>query len=274
MMRPRQRVFGFAGRKSAGKTMMADMLAKLMGAKRLSVATALKVLCTKLLGGITLEELNIEKDRNTKANLIPTTQWYELISKETDIPFDDIKKTMDGQFFVTIRQLLQFLGTDVIRAYNPGWHIEQTVRTIKLTPCTDYVLDDIRYPNEKRAIEGSFFGGVFFVVRPYNFDVSNHISERSLGWRDFFDNRIILNYREKTDLRHTMLHINAYDMTDDDMTAMVCRQKYNTLSEWPRFVESIYEEKDTIEKHMKDCKNFLLLEDLKLFMGIDIEKLK
>ena len=55
-----------------------------------------------------------------------------------------------------------------------------------------YVIDDVRFPNEKDMIEQ--MGGVcWYVVRPTMSNISNHISETSLEWRQF-DNVIVNNH--------------------------------------------------------------------------------
>ena len=55
-----------------------------------------------------------------------------------------------------------------------------------------YVIDDVRFLNEKEMIEK--MGGVcWYVIRPTMYNVSNHISEISLEWRQF-DNVIVNNH--------------------------------------------------------------------------------
>jgi hypothetical protein len=55
----------------------------------------------------------------------------------------------------------------------------------------DYVIDDVRFPNEKKMIE-ELGGECWFIVRPTLDNISNHESETSITWNNCW-NRIIIN---------------------------------------------------------------------------------
>ena len=90
--------------------------------------------------------------------------------------------------FHNTREMLQYIGTDVIRFYNPNWHVNRIREMIESSK--NYVIDDLRFENEKSLIE-EMNGFMFFVVRPNLEQLSNHISETSLKWQMF--STIIIN---------------------------------------------------------------------------------
>jgi hypothetical protein len=108
---------------------------------------------------------------------------------------------------LTIRQLLQIIGTDLIRVYNPQWHI-QNLRT-KMNNIKEnssnvnnikFCIPDLRFLNEKQFIE-NLNGTCYVIIRPYatNVTISNHVSETQLNW-SYFGNNIIINDGDKTQL--------------------------------------------------------------------------
>src|SRR5574344_235357 len=113
-------IIGFAGRARAGKTSLANYLSG-KGYEIYTIATSIKNLACSLLS-IEKEELITLKDSGKEVNLTPTKDWFSLISKETKID----EKLIEDAFkpyktIKTIRELLQVIGTDVIRLYNPSW---------------------------------------------------------------------------------------------------------------------------------------------------------
>lgn len=171
-------IIALAGRKECGKSELAKIAEK-AGYCRISFATALKRLIAALIG-VKLDELDAYKNVVKDYNFGDTE--YRFISKETGIPLDSVRKALSGAKLTTVRQMMQFIGTDIIRRFNPDWHIQKTLSD--LDKDKDYVVDDLRFPNEKNALEK--LGAVcFYIMRPIVSNVSNHISETSLGWRDF-----------------------------------------------------------------------------------------
>ena len=171
-------IIALAGRKECGKSELAKIAEK-AGFCRISFATALKRLIANLIG-IEVEELdaykNVVKDYNFGE------PEYQFISKETGIPIESIRKEMGKVKLTTVRQMMQFIGTDIIRKFYPGWHIIKTLSN--LDKDKNYIVDDLRFPNEKEALE-KMGAMCFYIMRPMVANVSNHVSETSLGWRDF-----------------------------------------------------------------------------------------
>ena len=209
-------IIGFAGRLASGKTELAAICEK-YGYKKLYFALPLKQLCADLLD-ISIDELNILKRNNTPIDITVTNDWVQIIHEETQIPYDNINEVIGGQVIHTVRDLLQIVGTDVIRKYNFNWHVERIKEMIK--DGEKYVIDDVRFPNEKEMIENN--GGVcWYIIRPIMNNISNHISETSLEWRNF-DNIIINNHS----LNYLKYHWDLFMMNGHDKSLEKRREVY------------------------------------------------
>ena len=182
------RIIGFGGRIASGKSVLASICQE-HGYKKLYFALPLKQLVANLIH-VKLEDINGLKsvEKNYKFNKID----YLFLSRETGIPFETVEKEMSGVQFKTVRQLLQFIGTDLIRKYKTNWHVNKIREIIKQGgENINYVIDDIRFKNELNLVRE--LGGIcWFIIRPRIDNVSNHESETSLTWRDF-GNKIIIN---------------------------------------------------------------------------------
>ena len=178
-------IIAFGGRIGSGKSELAKICQN-KGFEKLYFALPLKKLIADLIH-VKLEEINglknVEKDY--KFNKMD----YLFLSKETHIPYSTVNEEMSKVEFKTVRQLLQFIGTDLIRKYNTNWHVNKIREMID--PSRDYVIDDVRFKNELNLIR-ELGGDAWFIIRPTIDNVSNHESETSLTWRDF-GNKIIIN---------------------------------------------------------------------------------
>lgn len=179
------KIVSFSGRISSGKSELAKICQN-KGFEKLYFALPLKKLIADLIH-VKLEEINglknVEKDY--KFNKMD----YLFLSKETHIPYSTVNEEMSKVELKTVRQLLQFIGTDLIRKYNTNWHVNKIREMID--PSRDYVIDDVRFKNELNLIR-ELGGDAWFIIRPTIDNVSNHESETSLTWRDF-GNKIIIN---------------------------------------------------------------------------------
>lgn len=201
-----KRIIAFCGRKESGKTELAKICEE-FGFKRLSFASALKQLISKLIQ-CDLNEIN--KLKNVETEYKFTDNHYQIIANETNIPLSIVTEKMSSVQFKTVRQLLQFIGTDLIRVYCPNWHIEKMREEIN--EVDKYVIDDVRFPNEVELIK-ELDGDLWFVVRPKLDNISNHESENSLRWQDF-DN-VIVNDKTLTYLQDNwrIFMENDYNMS-------------------------------------------------------------
>lgn len=180
-------VIGFAGRCRSGKTILSEVCEK-YGYQRLSFALPLKQLCADILD-ISIDELNRAKNENIPIEITIGKDICEILSEETNIPIETTTEICDGKYLHTVRDMLQFIGTDYIRKYNSDWHVNRIREMIEDNG--NYVIDDVRFPNEKRMIE-QLGGDCWFVTRTTLDNVSNHESETSITWKDCM-NKVIVN---------------------------------------------------------------------------------
>ena len=180
-------IIGFAGRMRSGKTELAKVCEK-HGFEKLYFALPLKQLCADLLE-ISIDKLNRLKAEKEAIGITFDDDFCRIISDETDIPLEVVHKYCDGVVIKDVRHMLQFIGTDLIRNCNTNWHVNRIRKMID--PSKNYVIDDVRFPNELNLIR-ELGGDCWFVIRPRIDNISNHESETALTWRDF-DNKLIIN---------------------------------------------------------------------------------
>lgn len=180
-------IIGFAGRCRSGKSALAKICED-AGFEKLYFALPLKQLCADLMD-ISIDELNKLKNDGTDVGLTIGKDLCTIMSEETDIPYDVVFEKCNGKLINNVRELLQFVGTDLIREYNINWHVDKIREMININ--RNYVIDDVRFPNELKLIR-ELGGDCWFIIRPIIDTVSNHESETALNWRDF-GNKIIIN---------------------------------------------------------------------------------
>jgi hypothetical protein len=209
-------IIGFAGRLGSGKTELAK-ICETYGYQKIYFALPLKHLICNLLDIDNVDELN--KLKNVEKDYSFSDVDYRMISNKTKIPFDIVKEEMNPLRLKTVREIMQFIGTDLIRTYNKDWHINKIKELMSIYPESDYVFDDVRFPNEKRAVE-EMGGKVWFIMRPKTDNISNHASETALLWRDCMNNVIINNMNLKTLILRWTNFIDNYtvnSITRDDL---------------------------------------------------------
>ena len=140
-------IIGFAGRARSGKSTLAQVLHNEEGYQILTIANYLKKLCCKLLGDISLTQLNELKNNDTDiTNLLKIDDnFIHIINEATGIGYEVIKNELINLpcGIPTVRAMLQIVGTDIIRKYYPDWHIIQLVNEIKSLPDdVNIVVDD------------------------------------------------------------------------------------------------------------------------------------
>ena len=180
-------VLGLAGRMRSGKTELAKVCEN-YGYEKLYFALPLKRLCAELLD-TSIDELNRLKADREEIGVMIGEDLCRIISEETDIPLDIVKRTCEGVVIKDVRHMLQFIGTDLIRKYNTNWHVDRIREMIDKNK--NYVIDDVRFPNEKALIE-ELGGDCWFVIRTTLDNISNHESETSITWNDCW-NKVIIN---------------------------------------------------------------------------------
>lgn len=184
------KIICFSGRKRSGKTELSKICTN-YGYNIINFADNLKKMVCNCLD-ITLNDLEKYKDQNMSWNISKKTFY---ISKELGIDEMIIKNRCQSNF-KSIREILQVLGTDIIRKYNPEWHVNKTVSYIQKNETRLFCIGDCRFLNEKKIIE-KLGGECWFIIRPEMMEISNHPSEIELNWTFFNKNRIIINDVEK-----------------------------------------------------------------------------
>ena len=200
-------VIGLAGRKRSGKTMMAKACRDNLGYTIVSLADPLKNITREILN-ISAEELAEMKDNGTTFDP-PYKQTADVLSETLPFKRDEITRLLSDKPLGSVRDMLQTIGTDVIRFLDPYWHTKKTMDTIRELRKNrkNVVVDDVRFPNERYMIEQRFGGVVYFIVRPSCADISNHWSERQLSWPMFGFNYTILNIYGKDTMNEEFLRL-------------------------------------------------------------------
>lgn len=253
------KIISLAGRKYSGKSELANICVK-MGFKLLPMAKPLKSLVSNIVG---FDVNQSQESKERIINIFLNEEQQNYLSKETNIDISLIKECASNHLIKDVREALQFIGTDIIRKYNPNWHVNKIKEMIE--PNSNYVCDDMRFPNEMKMFQ-ELGAECWFVVRPEINNISNHISETSLKWQDF-GNKIIINdspliifkKRFKEYLEHVIfnnelsipiMNCNSYSEIRDK----ICRNKKYVLKPF-----SICEDEKITDSMIRMLRSFLLI---------------
>ncbi len=174
-------VIGLSGKKHSGKTTLANFSTK-YGYTVINFADKLKeIICDVLC--ISLKNLEDIKDKNTEIILCKNS--LKKLKNELNM-------TIDKNTFNSIRHLLQYVGTDIIRVNDPMWHIKQVHKKILQNPDIKYCIADCRFMNEKLFIENTLGGKCYYIINNNVNNLDIHISENNLEVSHF--NNIYLLY--------------------------------------------------------------------------------
>lgn len=177
-VRERGVIIGFTGLATGGKSASAQYLAERYGFERVSFAAPLKKM---------LRTLNpiMGCDIGYPVRLSNLEAWG-LSEKQ-------IKESHHGAEY---RRLLQVLGTDCIRAVDEDFWVNAAMRDLPRDTPVNYVFDDVRFPNEARAITEA--GGVLVHLDRPGLTAGEHSSEAHAG--NLFEHRRIVNDGDIGDL--------------------------------------------------------------------------
>jgi hypothetical protein len=195
-------VLGLHGPAKAGKDSIADYLIdEHSWGEKLSFAANLKQMCRDIFF---LSESDVDSQEG-KEKLFPTPKvftqrnfasvcyWMSRTHKNYPIPKEGKAKveSLIGTELETPRRILQFVGTDICRELIPSYHQDIVAHLIEKAPDRNYVITDIRFPNEGDFVLDDLKGCVIEVVRPApgqeNID-RTHPSETAMkDWGRFTD---------------------------------------------------------------------------------------
>lgn len=172
------KIIGFTGKMYSGKTTLGNEMTKL-GYTKISFASPLK----NIVGYL-----------------------YDLSDEQL---YGNLKEVVDPRYGVTPRYLLQYIGTDLFRNWDPDFWVK--IFTRKYGDGGLYVLDDVRFDNESTTIKN--MGGIIIkVVSHRNFSeinsegVQTHVSEQGVKNYDYK----IYNDGSISDLRAALHELLQY----------------------------------------------------------------
>lgn len=143
---------GFTGKMGSGKTTLAQYLSKEYGLTVVSFANPLKQVVQQL---------------------------YDL---SDDQLYGGSKNIVDPRYGVSPRYLLQQIGTNVFRQWDPDFWVKVFER--KYSNFENFVLDDIRFDNEADTIRK--MGGIIIKVVSHKMSINSaHESERGIKNYDY-----------------------------------------------------------------------------------------
>ena len=171
-------IVSLTGRKGSGKSVLADELVK-QGFTKIGFADYLKSLVSCLYR-LPLDSLNdpFLKEKVLKTPLLFGEEQITYIEKENDI----IIHNRENKTFLTIREALQIIGTEVLRNADPDFHVKKLKD--RIDPDKNYVCEDCRFPNELDLLR-SLNALCIYIMRPANFIYDTHPSETALIRNDF-----------------------------------------------------------------------------------------
>lgn len=237
-------IISFSGRKGSGKTSASELLVNTYGFIKVSFADPLKQILSELYN-INLVDFYdpIKKENKFDTPVVWDKKKCSSLSK---IINEDIEYNNDVRKLMSIRECLQYIGTDVLKKHKANFHIIKTLELIS-DDTKNYCFDDCRFIDELRFLQEN--GAIcVFIIRPNNFDISNHSSEVDLNWTMFdyilrnncnkkmFVNRIkffiedlLLKNKKRTIDRVVLLNlIKTYNSTINVAKVLVCsRDKIN-----------------------------------------------
>ncbi len=193
-------LLSFSGRKSSGKSEICKILEK-YDYININFADSLKNLVGETLE-MSLETINKLKEETNSSGYYLTFDDCDYISDSVGIQDYSITRIVLGNTrFTKIRDILQIVGTDLIRKFNSNWHIESLLNKIDLDSGHRYVVSDARFPNELEIIRK--LGEDWFLMRPDpTIPVSNHASENSVTWNMFDYDSHYINNKSLSELQY------------------------------------------------------------------------
>ena len=176
----------------SGKGVLGEYLHQKYGYTIVAFYDHLKEICTKLLGLESVAELDMLKNGNTEIAMYFNQDLCNRFADAFDVDRQFFGDIMLDREISSVRELLQTIGTDVLRVYDENWHVNRLIdRIVAIVHNGGKVaVTDVRFPNEKAKIEG-IGGEVYYVDREVDDERASHIAETSLCPSDF-DERFVL----------------------------------------------------------------------------------
>jgi len=224
-------IIAFGGRLGSGKTILSSGLLK-DGFIKIAFADYLKNLIAKTYNfDVSMLQNPIGKSEELTTPLI----WNKEIAKKL-FNFAEISNfnyDIENCQFNTRRDAAQYIGTNILRAYDNEFHIKKTFASLKHG--SDYVCDDVRFDDELHALK-QMGAKCYYILRPSNFQISNHSSETSLNWSDFdyhiINDKTIKDIQEE--FQQSLKYINVlaescsgHPFTREDLIESLIKNNYD-----------------------------------------------
>lgn len=152
-------IIGLTGNKGAGKTTAFNFIkAKYPDIIELQLAKYLKEVCS-----IVFEtDIKYFEDSHFKELVInPAFPHFQLTLTSLPLIYElyglklrtsDFRKHLNAGFW-TPRQVLQYVGTEILREREPTIHIRKMVESIQFQTSQNYIITDIRFINEYNTLK-------------------------------------------------------------------------------------------------------------------------
>jgi len=195
-------LIGFGYKAGVGKDTSGDYLVKEYGFAKDSFARSLKGMCMELFS-LSAEDVSTEAGKSSKLpksveytahldSLVFSRVFGDL--RQCGVDLSDMYVESDvsriGRVLSTPREILQFIGTDVIRSYYPDYHLRTLLA--RTSPDVNTAVCDVRFPNEVRAVREA--GGILVnVTRPTQTLAASTASHKSEVALDGFEWDYVVN---------------------------------------------------------------------------------
>lgn len=167
------------GKKGSGKSTCSQYLIDNHNFTKLSFAKPLKecIACLYRIDEKLLDSLEYKETKLVKP-WIWNKEKFDQLCAFFCIKFD---MTIEDRLFLTPREAMQYIGTDILRSIDPNFHINKTIpKIIKANiDKRNIVLDDVRFCNECEMLWK--YGAIGIYISRPNLPEDGHSSENELN---------------------------------------------------------------------------------------------
>lgn len=185
-------ILGLSGKALSGKDTVADYLISNHGwDKKIGFATNLKSACSMIFD-LSNYQVSSQEGKSsyleepiftTKRDIVEILRWMRT-THAVELEDRDFEPLL-GKRLMTPRDILQFVGTEVMRYYIPSYHTDVVFNSM-ISGDMNVIITDVRFPNEYNDIK-NYGGEVVRINRPLELRVlhgivanGSHPSEISL----------------------------------------------------------------------------------------------
>ena len=197
-------VIAFGGKKQSGKDTAASFLIKQFGFKSIAYADKMKKAVAKLYGW----DLDSLYDPIKKEETLPKAVIWgivEAVLLEDILGLPEYSLGDSGTMFPSRRVAMQYIGTEVLRAYDKNFHVNSVIEEVKANPNNNYVISDCRFPNELNVVRELHGTTVYIDRGQLEGKHQDHASEQSVS-KSMFD-ITICNMGTKHEFEQQIVHL-------------------------------------------------------------------